>query len=171
MDPSAFITELQQLCSQLPASFVQDFITQMDPDYIEGFPQATIAQHITLAHQLSVQQPCLVTIHALPSRQYQLHFVAYDYFSEFATFCGVLASFGLDIREAAIFTSHEISSSSPLSSSTAKKLQSWNRVLPRRPSRGLSRKFVVDVFRVQALKGFSFGIERQQYNKIRRDAV
>jgi len=162
MNPSAFITELQQRCSQLPASFVQDFITQMDPDYLEGFPHTTIAQHIALAHRLSVKQPCLVTIHALPSRQYQLHFVAYDYFSEFATFCGVLASFGLDIREAAIFTSHEISSVSPLPLSTAKKLRGWNRVLPRRVSRGLSRKFVVDVFRVQALKGFSFGPSRQQ---------
>jgi len=162
MNTSALIERLQQQCPQLPASLIQDFITQMDPDYFERFSQAIIAQHIALAHQLSFQQPCTVTIQTLPSRQYQLHFVAYDYFSEFATFCGVLASFGLDIREAAIFTSHEISSSSPLPLPTPKNLRSWNRVFPRRPSRGFSRKIVVDVFRVQALKGYSFGKSAQQ---------
>ena len=88
--------------------------------------------------------------------------MAYDYFSEFATFCGILASLGLDIREAAIFTSNDPSSPSPRSSQASQKLRHWNRFPYQRPSRGLSRKIVVDVFRVQALDGFSFGTSAQQ---------
>jgi glutamate-ammonia-ligase adenylyltransferase len=162
MNPSALIEQIQQQFPHLPSSLVRDFITQMDPDYFEGFPVATIAQHVELAHQLTFQQPCAVTIETLPSQQYQLHLVAYDYFSEFATFCGVLASFGLDIREAVIFTSKEPSSSSPRSSQASQKLRLWDRLPPRRPTRGLSRKIGVDVFRVQALEGFSFGPAAQQ---------
>jgi glutamate-ammonia-ligase adenylyltransferase len=88
--------------------------------------------------------------------------VAYDYFSEFATFCGVLASFGLDIREAAIFTSREIAARSKPTTVTGKKLSPWKGASPKRQPGGLSRKIVVDVFRVQALKSFSFNASAQQ---------
>ena len=163
MNPPALLDQIQQQYPHLPSALVQDFITQMDLDYFEQFPVETMAQHIKLTHQLTFEKPCSVTIQTLPSRQYQLHLVAYDYFSEFATFCGVLASFGLDIREAAIFTSRESPSSSPpLPLPSPKFLGSANRLPQRRPTRGLSRKIVVDVFRVQALKGFSFGASAQQ---------
>jgi hypothetical protein len=78
MNPSALIEQIQQQFPHLPSSLVRDFITQMDPDYFEGFPVATIAQHVELAHQLTFQQPCAVTIETLPSQQYQLHLVAFS---------------------------------------------------------------------------------------------
>ena len=162
MNLSPLFTQIQDHAPHLPPSLVQDFITQMDPDYVEGYPPATIAQHVDLAHQLTFEHPCLFTIHTLPSRQYQLHLVAYDYFSAFATFCGVLASFGLDIREAEIFTSRDAPSSSRRPTHIPSGFKPWNRKPPRRATQGLPRKIVVDVFRVQALKGFSFGVTAQQ---------
>ena len=162
MNPSVLIEQLQQHAPHLSASLLQDFFSQMDPDYFEQFPLDVIQQHLELTTQLTLETPCSLIIHTLSSSQYQLHLVAYDYFSEFATFCGVLASFGLDIREASIFTSRETSSSIQRQTPTSKLLRTWNRPHPKSQKRGLSRKIVVDVFRVQVLKGFSFDSSTQQ---------
>jgi glutamate-ammonia-ligase adenylyltransferase len=162
MNPSDLLEQIQQRSPHLPSSLLQDFLAQMDPDYFDQFPLETILQHLELTHQLTFETPCAVTIHTSSPQQYHIHLVANDYFSEFATFCGVLASFGLDIREAAIFTSRETTASSPRPLPTTKHLSSWNRLPHRRPSRGLSRKIAVDVFHVQALKGYSFRPSVQQ---------
>ncbi len=107
MTESDRIHTYQTQCPDLRPALIKDFVLQMDPDYFESFSSPAIKQHLALANQLTFDQPCAVHIQALPSHQYQLIMVAYDYFSEFATFCGILSSFGLDIREATIFTSLE----------------------------------------------------------------
>ncbi len=162
MDSSALLEQVQQRAPHLAPTLVQDFFSQMDPDYFEQSPLETILEHLELTAQLTFEQPCSVAINTLSSKQYQIHIVAYDYFSEFATFCGVLASFGLDIREAAIFTSREIDSPSKSNTTAFKKQNPWKHLSPKRPTSKFSRKFVVDVFRVQALKGFSFDASAQQ---------
>jgi [glutamine synthetase] adenylyltransferase / [glutamine synthetase]-adenylyl-L-tyrosine phosphorylase len=162
MNPSSLFEQIQECAPHLPASLLQDFLAQMDPDYFDQFSLETILQHLELTHQLTFASPCAVTIHTHSPRQYHIHLVAYDYFSGFATFCGVLSSFGLDIREAAIFTSREAPTPSPRPLQIPKNRSSLNRLPPRAPSRGLSRKIAVDVFHVQALKGFSFGPSVQQ---------
>ncbi len=162
MNASALFEQIQAHSAHLPDKFIQDFLSQMDTDYFEQFPLDTILQHLELTAQLTFESPCSVAINTLPARQYQIHLVAYDYFSEFATFCGVLASFGLDIREAAIFTSREIAAGSKPTTVTGKKLSPWKGAAPKRQTGGLSRKIVVDVFRVQALKSFSFNTSAQQ---------
>jgi glutamate-ammonia-ligase adenylyltransferase len=154
MNESDRIQAYQQQCPHLRPALIKDFVRQMDPDYFESFASAAILQHLELANRLSFDQPCAMTIHPLPSQQYQLTLVAYDYFSEFATFCGILSSFGLDIREATIFTSLE-TSPLPTFAKSSKGLTRGNHSF--RPTRGLSRKIVVDVFHVQALAGFQFG--------------
>ncbi|HBP88977.1 MAG TPA: hypothetical protein DD706_14920, partial [Nitrospiraceae bacterium] len=110
------IHSYQTQCPELRPALIRDFVRQMDPDYFDSFPPAAILEHLTLANQLTFERPCAISIRTLPSRQYELTLVAYDYFSEFATFCGVLSSFGLDIREAKIFTSLE--TAAPMPSST-----------------------------------------------------
>jgi glutamate-ammonia-ligase adenylyltransferase len=144
----------------LRPALIRDFVLQMDPDYFESFSSAAIGHHLELANHLTFDQPCAMQIQALPSSQYQLTLVAYDYFSEFATFCGVLSSFGLDIREATIFTSLE----TPAALSTSTKSSRGFPHLKRspRPTQGLTRKIVVDVFHVQALDGFQFGEPEQR---------
>ncbi len=161
MNSSALLEQIQHRASHLPISLAKDFLAKMDQDYFEQFPLDTILQHLDLTAQLTFASPCSVTIAPLSSKQYQVHVVAYDYFSEFATFCGLLASFGLDIREAAIFTSRETPVSSGQKIQASSKLNPWTRAPLKRPAQGLTRKFAVDVFRVQAVKGFAFDSSAQ----------
>ncbi|MDH3505413.1 MAG: hypothetical protein OEM58_12915, partial [Nitrospirota bacterium] len=98
------VQPIHALCPDLPPKLIEDFIRGMDPDYFSSFSLPTTARHVSLVHQLSLAQACAIEWESLPHHRYQLTIVAYDYFSEFATFCGVLSSFGLDIREALIFT-------------------------------------------------------------------
>ncbi len=162
MDPSELMIRLGQQSPHLPSSFVQDYVTQMDQDYLEQFSAEVIRKHVDMAHQLTFEQPCTLTINALPSRRYHIHIVAHDYFSEFATICGVLASFGLDIREAAIFTSTSVSPTPSLPTHKPQSLRSWKQFPVRRPSGRLSRKIAVDIFEVQAKKDFPFKESVQQ---------
>ena len=160
MNESDRIHTYQTQCPHLRQALIRDFVLQMDPDYFESFSSDAIMQHLELANQLTFDQPCAMLIQALPSSQYQLTLVAYDYFSEFATFCGVLSSFGLDIREATIFTSLETPSGLSTSTKPSRGLPHLGR--PPRPTQGLTRKIVVDVFHVQALDGFQFGESEQR---------
>ena len=159
MDESDRIHTYQTQCPHLRPALIKDFVLHMDPDYFDSFSSPAIMQHLELANRLTFDQPCAVHIQPLPSHQYQLTLVAYDYFSEFATFCGILSSFGLDIREATIFTSLEPTSSPSASTKSIKGLASGSP--SHRPPRGLTRKIVVDVFHVQALDGFPFGQPEQ----------
>ena len=154
MNESDRIHSYQTQCPELRPALIRDFVQQMDPDYFDSFPPAAILHHLTLANQLTFEQPCAISIDTLPSRQYRLTLVAYDYFSEFAMFCGVLSSFGLDIREATIFTSLE--TTSPVSPSTKASPGPTHVHASSRLMRGLTRKIVVDVFHVQAIEGLKF---------------
>ncbi len=162
MTRATLFERLQQRAPHLPGPLLQDFLDQMDPDYFEQFPFDTIFHHLELTAKLSLNEPCSMTIETLSPGHYQIHVVAYDYFSEFATFCGILASFGLDIREAEIFTSHDAPSTREQTAHKYHLPRQWNHSSLRRPIRGLSRKIAVDVFQVQAVQGFSFGPLIQQ---------
>jgi len=164
MNESDRIQTYQTRCPHLRPALIKDFVLQMDPEYFESFPSTAVIQHLELANQLTFDQPCSVRIQALSSQQYQLTLVAYDYFSEFATFCGVLSSFGLDIREAMIFTSLETASPIPTSGKPSRGLSPFSRAP--RPASGLTRKIGVDVFHVQALDGFQFGeLEQREFQE------
>ena len=152
---------IARLCPDLPQKLIQDFLRSMDPEYFEDFPRPTIGKHLHLAHQLTFSQPCAFSIQPLQENQFELTLVAYDYFSEFATLCGTLSSFGLDIREAAIFTSMESSGKAPPPAKLSATLRGFGDFPRKRTTQGLSRKIVIDVFRVQTLKGFSF-LEKDQ---------
>ena len=47
----------------------------------------------------------------MKNERYEITIVAYDYFSEFATICGLLSAFGLNIEEGRIYTFDEEQSS------------------------------------------------------------
>ncbi len=160
MNDSERIQSYQTQCPDLRPALIRDFVQQMDPDYFESFPPAAILEHVTLANQLTFERPCAISIRTLPTRQFQLTLVGYDYFSEFATFCGVLSSFGLDIREATIFTSLEKMSPSRPSAPSVQGLTSTGSAS--QATRGLTRKIVVDVFHVQALEDRKFAEPEQR---------
>lgn len=148
-------------CQDVPRKLIEDFMQGMDPDYFSSFSWPTIAHHVTLAHQLTLARPCATAIHTLPDQRFQVTIVAYDYFSEFATFCGVLSSFGLDIREALIFTTSQHSFQNT-GHSPKSAVGGTRGVGARRTPPGLTRNIAVDVFTLQCLKGFQFGALEQQ---------
>jgi glutamate-ammonia-ligase adenylyltransferase len=151
---------LQTLTSRCPDAdeeIVRDFVSRMDPDYFGRFDPDEIVHHIRLAARLDLDHPCQATIRQRPDGLYDVAIVAYDYFSEFATVCGLLSACGLDIREGSIYTFAE----APAHPGGRGRQSGMPR---RRDSRraGLARKKIVDVFRVRPLAGVPFTAERQR---------
>ena len=153
-------TELERLSPQVDPAVIKDFLDRMDPDYFSQFPPRTVAKHVGLADSLTLESPC--TLHVQPvndAGRYKFTVVAYDYFAEFATMCGLLSAYGFDIREAHVFTYRDDPAPSPAFTSFRRAQASkWpKRRRPERP--GLSRKKVVDVFQVHLLPGVAFNAD------------
>ena len=154
-------TELEQLSSQIDPSIIKDFLDRMDPDYFLQFSTRTVAEHVALANALTPEDPCALLVQpAKDTGRYRLTVVAYDYFAEFATICGLLSAYGFNIREALVFTYHDdpVAPSKTLRHGQALK---W----PARQSRqrpGLTRRKVVDVFQVHVLPGTTFNAAIEQ---------
>jgi len=159
------LTTLQKVLPGVAPDVIQDFLDRMDQDYFSHFPKKTVAKHIRLINALTPQQPCVFIVQPEKrTSQFQLTLVAYDYFAEFATVCGLLAAYGLDIREAFIFTSHDKGTQSiHMARPTIPHLKPLKFPV-RRPTQrpGLSRKKVVDVFRLQVLSGCTFNAQDQK---------
>ena len=150
-DRDQILATLTPLCHGVDSDILQDFVTRMDPDYFTAFPPKTLAAHIKQAARLSPDHPCELSIVDTTGDHCTITIVAYDYFSEFATICGLLSAFGLNIEEGQIYTFVE--GSAPAAART-----SWTDSPRARPKGrpGLSRKKIVDVFRVQPVRGATF---------------
>ena len=147
---------ITQLCMDVPPDILQDFFSRMDQEYFDRVDPAAIARHIHFAAQLTPDHLCELSITERQDGQFDLAIVAYDYFAEFATICGLLSAFGLNIEEGQIYTFAEATAPAPARAS----YDGAPRQRPKgRP--GLSRKKIVDIFRVQPVRGASFGPEEQ----------
>ena len=69
-----------------------------------GFNRRPSRSHIQLASRLTPDHPCELSVLDKRAGQSEISIVAYDYFSEFATICGLLSAFGLNIEEGRIYT-------------------------------------------------------------------
>ncbi|MBM4122547.1 MAG: hypothetical protein FJ249_08145 [Nitrospira sp.] len=159
-----WLTTLLPLCKGMDEDIVRDFVVRMDPEYFGRFQPSEITGHIGLAARLHPDQPCSVSITEAPDGQLDVTVVAYDYFSEFATICGLLSSFGLDIREGEIYTLGEATAPAPSLAPTPSYSPGGFR-RPRGkagPSAGLTRKKIVDVFRVRPLSAVPFPPQQQR---------
>jgi [glutamine synthetase] adenylyltransferase / [glutamine synthetase]-adenylyl-L-tyrosine phosphorylase len=150
LDREHLLQTLTPLCRDVPPDILRDFMSRMDAEYFRRFDQAALIDHIRLAARLTPDHPCEVTIAEQPDQRYDLTIVAYDYFSEFATICGLLSAFGLNIEEGQIFTFMDQSQAPPARTGAGRS----------RP--GLTRKKIVDVFRVQPVRGVTFGADEQR---------
>ena len=156
-DRDQIIATLAPLCQDIATDILQDFVTRMDPDYFTAFPPKILAAHIKQAAALTPDHPCEVTIVDAADGRCIITIVAYDYFSEFATICGLLSAFGLNIEEGQIYTFVE----APAPTAARASWTGGPRARPKgRP--GLSRKKIVDVFRVQPVRGASFAPEERR---------
>jgi [glutamine synthetase] adenylyltransferase / [glutamine synthetase]-adenylyl-L-tyrosine phosphorylase len=152
-DREDLIHDLTALCPDVPPDVLRDFVTRMDGEYLRRLPLPTIAQHIRLAATLTPDHLCECSVSELPGEYVELTVVAYDYFAEFATICGLLSAFGLNIEEGQIYTFTEaVRSSQPAKSGYSGELRRQRPKL--RP--GLSRKKIVDVFRLRRVDDASF---------------
>ena len=163
MRHEALLTTLKPLCAGVDKTLLRDFVSRMDPDYFSRFQPADIARHVVLVGRLAPDHRCEVEISERPGGTYDLVIVAYDYFSEFATICGLLSAFGLDIREGSIYTYAEAKPAAPRSSSSPLRASlPWARRVstPRRP--GVGRKRIVDSFVVRPMSGATWSRPDQQ---------
>ncbi len=147
---------LKLLCPDVAEDILRDFVSRMDSDYFAHLSPDDIAQHIRLASRLDPDHPCQVHLQPKDGPSFEVVVVAYDYFSEFATICGLLSAFGLDIQEGRIYTFSDAAPAiTPSAGST------WT---SRRPKvhPGLARKKIVDLFRVRPMPGVAFSPEEQR---------
>jgi [glutamine synthetase] adenylyltransferase / [glutamine synthetase]-adenylyl-L-tyrosine phosphorylase len=150
MTPEQLLPIVRPLTPAVDEEIIRDFLSRMDEEYLTEFTPIQIAGHVTLAARLDPDHPSEAACARRPDGSLDLVIVAYDYFSEFAILCGLLASFSLDIREGRIFTSADPIMVPP-ARRDARPLRSR---APRKP--GLARKKIVDLFHVHPLPGTVF---------------
>lgn len=150
------LDQLGAACPSIDADLIRDFVSRMDADYFQGYSPDTIAKHLQLVDRLTPDHPCELAIHQADETHLEVSIVAYDYFSEFATICGLLSAFGLSIEEGRIFTFQD-----QATTAAPRPTAPWPTRRPKvRP--GLSRKKIVDVFLVRPVPGVSFGKKEQE---------
>jgi glutamate-ammonia-ligase adenylyltransferase len=150
----SLLTTLHPLCPTVDDDVLRDFVSRMDAEYFERFPPATIAHHIQLTSQLTPDHPCELSVRPGRDQHVELSIVAYDYFSEFATICGLLSAFGLNIEEGRIYTFADAAAL------PARPATPWPSKRPKGRA-GLSRKKIVDVFLVHPVSGERFSATEQ----------
>ena len=150
VDRQQVLQAITPLCQDLPSDIVHDFVSRMDPEYFLRVDSTAVAAHVRLAAKLTPDYLCELAIAEQSGGHFALTIVAYDYFAEFATICGLLSAFGLNIEEGQIYTFTDAASPSAGKSSRVGAR--------RRPATlpGLNRKKIVDLFRVQPVQGVPF---------------
>ncbi|MBH0209560.1 MAG: hypothetical protein HP495_13810, partial [Nitrospira sp.] len=150
VDRQSILTSITPRCQDVPSDIVHDFVSRMDPEYFLRVDSAAVAAHVHLAARLTPDHLCELSIVDQRGGHFDLTIVAYDYFAEFATICGLLSAFGLNIEEGQIYTFTDAASPSAGKSPRV----GMRRRLATRP--GLSRKKIVDLFRVQPVQSMPF---------------
>ncbi len=157
-DHTPLLNSVHPLCPDIPSDVLQDFFVRMDPEYFRRFEPPRIAKHVRLTAQLTPEHPCEIAVAEQQDKRFEITIVAFDYFSEFAMICGLLSAFGLNIEEGHIYTFAE--KTAPQSARA-----NWTGYGPRvraKGTSGLSRKKIVDVFRVLPVPGSEFGTTQQK---------
>ena len=131
---------IQSLCADVDGKLIEDFFARMDEDYFATFSPQEVATHIRMASALDAEHRIDARIRARGPEsdgEYDIVIVGFDYPSEFSMFCGLLSSFGLDIRNGDIYS------------------------FGRTPERRSMPRKIVDVFRVVPRRGETFDKARQ----------
>ncbi len=156
-DREGLLQSLTQLSPDVPPDILRDFVTRMDGEYFRRIPLPTMAQHIRLVARLTPEHLCECSVGDPRGGHFELTVVAYDYFAEFATICGLLSAIGLNIEEGQIYTFTEAApSGQPRRSAHSDGARQRAKLRP-----GLSRRKIVDVFHVRPVGDASFTPEDQ----------
>jgi glutamate-ammonia-ligase adenylyltransferase len=151
---AALLEGLSPMVRDVPQDILDDFIGRMDPEYFRRFEAETVARHLRMAAALTPDHLCELFVGEPYNGRLELAIVAYDYFALFATICGLLSAFGLNIEEGLIYTFEDHAPGAAKATATGSTGNS-----PRGrggPRPGLGRKKIVDVFRVRPAQGVPF---------------
>lgn len=109
----ALATHLQALqqdvmrqCPDVNPQVGEEFFTQLDADYFTLFTPDQIATHLTLLATVTQEHPVQVRIVTQSPNRAEILLAAYDLFGEFSLITGLMAAFGLDIRDGQVFSYH-----------------------------------------------------------------
>lgn len=97
MRKDRLLKALRPLCLDLEPSFPALFLSRMTGDYLSLYTPTEVAEHIHMSSRLTQSTPVIIKFIPLEHDRFKIIVIAYDYFSEFSLFCGLLSSFGLDI--------------------------------------------------------------------------
>jgi glutamate-ammonia-ligase adenylyltransferase len=128
--------EIDKRTTGIPAEIREGFFARMDPDYFERHTAEEIAKHLSMIGSVDNSRPVRLDVQPLGEDRYLLTLAGFDFFSEFAIFCGQIASSGFDIEAGEVYTYAD---------------------------RGISGgKRIIDLFWIRDLKRLPFGEERQK---------
>jgi glutamate-ammonia-ligase adenylyltransferase len=130
--PEAVRAALGEEHDSLPA--VLEFLGRLDGEYFRRVPPEDAVEHGRMAAELTPDRRARLRVTPREGGRYDLAIVAFDYFAEFAIFCGLLSAHGLDIESGHVHTS---AAAPPPPRG------------PRRPPPPAVARRIVDVFRVR----------------------
>lgn len=104
MQKKQLAREIVPHCQDVDTSFIHDFLSKMDRDYLSLYAPSEVAEHIQMSSRIDAKHPISLNITTRDDGQFKVIIVAFDYFSGFSILCGLLSSFGLDIVSGDVHT-------------------------------------------------------------------
>ena len=96
--------EIAQQCPQVEPQLLEEFFTQLDPDYFTMFSAAQIAAHVRLLAAISAAQPVHIHVEPQTATRATMTVAAYDLFGVFSIITGLMATYCLNIRHGQSFS-------------------------------------------------------------------
>ncbi|HET6370769.1 MAG TPA: glutamine synthetase adenylyltransferase, partial [Nitrospiria bacterium] len=96
--------EIEKKTTGIPSEIREEFFARMDPDYFERHTAGEIAKHLSMIGSVDLPRPISLDVQPLGEDRYLLTLAGFDFFSEFAIFCGMIASSGFDIEAGEVYT-------------------------------------------------------------------
>jgi glutamate-ammonia-ligase adenylyltransferase len=96
--------EVRRRCPGVDAQVIAALFTQLDADYFRLFTAPQIAAHVTLLAAVDDQHPVQVRVIPRSPTSAEILLAAYDLFGEFSIITGLMAAYGLNIRDGQVFS-------------------------------------------------------------------
>ncbi len=104
--PQPLRQEVARQCPQVAPQLLEEFFTQLDADYFTLFTPAQMADHVLLLGAVDDSHPVQVQVALHTATRATITVVAYDLFGAFSMITGLMATYGLNIREGQVFSYH-----------------------------------------------------------------
>jgi glutamate-ammonia-ligase adenylyltransferase len=96
--------EVARRCPDVDPGVIEALFTQLDADYFRLFTAPQIAAHVTLLAAVDDQHPVQMRTIPQSANRTEILLAGYDLFGEFSIITGLMATYGLNIREGQVFS-------------------------------------------------------------------